>query len=183
MEPDECKGQEGGDRRFYGKYRGTVLQNTDPYKRGRLLVTVPSVLGAGVSSWAEPTMPMGGMIGLPSGMWLTPPVGAGAWVEFAEGDSNFPIWSGCWFASPGDAPLDANTSAPGQEPIVLQTETFKLMIARERIELGLASPGGALTLGLVMTPGQVSLTNGSGAMINLTGKTVDINGGGLTVLY
>ncbi|MCH9685444.1 MAG: phage baseplate assembly protein V, partial [Deltaproteobacteria bacterium] len=128
--------EQGGARRFFGKYRGTVLNNVDPLKRGRLLVSVPTVLGGGVTSWAEPTMPMGGMVGLPSGMWLTPPVGAGAWVEFAEGDSNYPIWSGCWFGSESDTPLDATAKPPGQEPIVLQTETFKLMIGRERVEIG-----------------------------------------------
>ena len=37
---------------YFGKYRGTVLNNIDPMQLGRLLVQVPDVLGVGTSSWA-----------------------------------------------------------------------------------------------------------------------------------
>ena len=33
------------DNRFYGKYRGTVINNVDPEQRGRLMLTVPAVMG------------------------------------------------------------------------------------------------------------------------------------------
>ena len=39
-------------RRYYGKYRGTVVNNIDPMMRGRLLVTVADVGGLTPSSWA-----------------------------------------------------------------------------------------------------------------------------------
>ena len=31
--------EEHDDKKFYGKYRGTVLQNIDPEQRGRLIDT------------------------------------------------------------------------------------------------------------------------------------------------
>ena len=48
------------EHRFYGKYRAFVEDNTDPEK-GRLRLTIPSVLGPDVASgWALPCAPYGG---------------------------------------------------------------------------------------------------------------------------
>ncbi len=41
-----------GAKRFYGKYRATVLSNVDPEQRGRLMLNVPAVLGAVPTGWA-----------------------------------------------------------------------------------------------------------------------------------
>ena len=38
-------GPMAGSDRFYGKYRGTVVSNTDPLRQGRIQVLVPEVLG------------------------------------------------------------------------------------------------------------------------------------------
>ena len=73
-------------QRFVGKYRGTVTQNIDPMLRGRLLCMVPDVLGPVPSSWAEPCVPLAGPTGPPMGVYLVPPIGAGVWVEFEQGD-------------------------------------------------------------------------------------------------
>jgi hypothetical protein len=43
---------------YYGKYRGTVLNNIDPLQIGRLLVQVPDVSGLLTSSWAMPCFPI-----------------------------------------------------------------------------------------------------------------------------
>ena len=49
------------ERRFYGKYRGIVVDNHDPAKLGRLKLLVPSVLGAeATTGWAMPCAPYGG---------------------------------------------------------------------------------------------------------------------------
>jgi hypothetical protein len=39
---------------YYGKYRGTVLNNIDPMQMGRLQVQVPDVAGLIPTSWAMP---------------------------------------------------------------------------------------------------------------------------------
>ena len=44
---------------YFGKYRGTVTDNEDDTSRGRLKVTVPSVLGD-VEVWAMPAVPYAG---------------------------------------------------------------------------------------------------------------------------
>ncbi|HHS83781.1 MAG TPA: baseplate assembly protein, partial [Gammaproteobacteria bacterium] len=38
------------DQKFYGKYRGTVINNIDPMQIGRLQVQVPDVAGLAPTS-------------------------------------------------------------------------------------------------------------------------------------
>lgn len=76
----------------YGKYRGRVESVADPIGLMRIQVTVPAVLDE-ASVWATPCVPVG-YLGVPA-------VGSGVWVEFEGGDSEFPIWSGCWLEGPG----------------------------------------------------------------------------------
>lgn len=90
------------EARFYGKHRGLVVDNADPQLLGRLRVQVPSVLGRDVvTGWALPCAPYGG--DADQGFLFVPEVGAGVWVEFEEGDLEFPIWVGTFWSKPGDA--------------------------------------------------------------------------------
>jgi hypothetical protein len=108
----------GGARKFYGKYRGTVLNNVDPKRQGRLLVQSADVLGLFPTSWAMPCLPIGG---LQFGAYLVPPIGAGVWVEFEHGDSNKPIWTGFFAGAPTDPPVTAQVTVPGAPVMVLGT--------------------------------------------------------------
>jgi Type VI secretion system/phage-baseplate injector OB domain len=87
------------ERRFYGKYRGFVVDNIDPKRLGRLTVRVPSVLGKEAIGWAMPCTPYGGEQN--QGFFCIPEPGAGVWVEFEEGDLEFPIWVGTFWSAPG----------------------------------------------------------------------------------
>jgi hypothetical protein len=87
--------------RRYGKYRGTVVSNEDTTHRGRLKVSVPSVLGDGVEVWAMPCVPYAGAS---VGLFAMPPAQSGVWVEFEGGDPSFPIWVGCFWGD-GEVPL------------------------------------------------------------------------------
>jgi uncharacterized protein involved in type VI secretion and phage assembly len=94
------------EHRFYGKYRGIVVDNQDPAKLGRLKLKVPSVLGADVvTGWAMPCVPYGGATN--QGFLFVPDVGAGVWTEFEEGDLEFPIWTGTFWSKP-----DADSELP-----------------------------------------------------------------------
>ncbi len=46
--------------RFYGKYKGRIVNNVDPEQAGRLLVEVPDVLGNDPCIWAESASPLAG---------------------------------------------------------------------------------------------------------------------------
>ncbi len=61
--------------KLYGKYRGTVMDNLDPMRRGRIVAEVPDALGLAPSGWAEACAPLAGA---QSGVYLVPQIGAGA---------------------------------------------------------------------------------------------------------
>jgi Type VI secretion system/phage-baseplate injector OB domain len=60
--------------KYYGKYRGTVLNNFDPEQRGRIMAMIPDVLGIAPSNWALPCVPIAGK---QAGTFMVPQVGAG----------------------------------------------------------------------------------------------------------
>ena len=104
--------------KYYGKYRGLVLNNIDPMQKARLLVQVPGVTGVLISSWAMPCVPMAG---IQMGIYVVPMIGAGVWVEFEGGDPDYPIWSGGFWSTAAEVPALALAGVPGDPNIVLQT--------------------------------------------------------------
>jgi hypothetical protein len=176
--------QEQGERRFYGKYRGTVLNNIDPEMRGRLLVQVPDVLGVLPSTWAEACVPLSGPPGPPMGTYFVPPVGAAVWVEFERGDPNRPIFTGCRFAGTADVPALAKAGLPVSPNIVLQTLGQHTLMVSDMPPtpatggIVLKSATGAM---VVVNDSGIYISNGKGAMITLIGPTVMINNGALAI--
>jgi Type VI secretion system/phage-baseplate injector OB domain len=77
---------------FFGKYRGTVVLNSDPLMRGRVIATVPEVYGDMQSTWAEPCLSVFEFV---LRNVAVPPVGTLVWVEFERGMCEHPIWTGC----------------------------------------------------------------------------------------
>jgi uncharacterized protein involved in type VI secretion and phage assembly len=108
------------ESRYYGKYRGFVVDNADPENRGRLRVRVPGVLGDDVvSGWAMPCAPYGG--GPDLGFFFIPEVDAGVWVEFETGNLDYPVWVGTFWAKPGGAselPKPADSQSPPTRKII-----------------------------------------------------------------
>jgi len=104
--------------RYYGKYRGVVLNNIDPMQMGRVQVQVPDVMGVGLSSWAMACVPF---TGKQSGVYCVPQIGAGVWVEFEQGDPDHPVWVGGFWGSVADVPALALAGLPVSPSIVLQT--------------------------------------------------------------
>lgn len=74
------------DDKLWGKYRAEVLKIDDPEKRGRVLVKCPSVLPDTELGWADSCFP--------PGIFDIPNKGDLVWIEFENGDINFPIWVG-----------------------------------------------------------------------------------------
>lgn len=167
-------------KRFFGKYRGTVLNNIDPLQIGRLLVTVPDVSNVAPSSWAMPCVPVAG---INMGLFTVPPIGSGVWVEFEQGDPDYPIWVGCFWGSAAEVPVLARTVTPGLAGITLQT-TLKNGIVISDVP----GPTGGIqlqtTTGAMISVSDIGIviSNGKGAVINMTGPTVDVNVGALTVI-
>ena len=174
--------ERANNKKYWGKYRGTVVQNIDPELRGRIMCIVPDVLGLVPSSWCEACTPLAGPTGAPMGTYMVPPMGAGVWVEFEQGDPSKPIWTGCRFAS-GDVPPLAFAGLPISPNIVLQTAGQNSLIISD-----LPGPTGGIMLKsttgatLIVNDTGIYIQNGKGASLNMVGPTVDINIGGLTVV-
>ena len=165
--------------KYWGKYRGTVVNNADPQQIGRLLVEVPNVGGLSPKSWAMPCLPM---TGKQAGVWVLPQVGNGVWVEFEHGDIDYPIWTGCWYGSVAEVPPMALLAPPSQPNIVLQTSGQTMLVLGD-------SPGpiGGILLKtstgamIAINDAGIIISNGNGATIELIGSTVTVNAGALTV--
>ncbi|HYY42592.1 MAG TPA: phage baseplate assembly protein V, partial [Pyrinomonadaceae bacterium] len=82
--------------RFFGKYRGVVLNVDDPEQMGRIQARVPEVLQEASSAWAVPCVPFAGA---GHGLVLLPELGDGVWIEFEAGDIARPVWTGCWWGA------------------------------------------------------------------------------------
>ncbi len=105
-------------KKYYGKHRGTVLNNVDPMLKARLLVQVPEVLGLRTSNWAMPCVPVAGP---QMGVYVIPSIGAEVWVEFEGGNTDYPIWTGGFWGSAAEVPPLALAGLPVSPSMVFQT--------------------------------------------------------------
>jgi len=166
--------------KYFGKYRGMVINNVDPMQMGRLMVQVPDIAGLFPSTWA---MPCFAVTGKQMGLWTLPQIGAGVWVEFEQGDRDYPIWVGCFPGSTADVPALALAGNPASPSIVLQTGLQNTIMISD-----MPGPAGGILLktmtGAMIAINDVGITlsNGKGAIIAMTGPTVNINAGALTVI-
>jgi uncharacterized protein involved in type VI secretion and phage assembly len=166
--------------RFYGKYRGIVVNNIDPQQIGRMQLQVPAVLGASTSAWALPCMPVAGP---QMGLFVLPPVGANVWVEFEGGDPDAPIWVGGFWTSPGDLPPLAQASSASGSRFVIETPAQNGLAISDQ-----PGPSGGIVLKssngatLIINDSGIHLQNGQGASIDLAGPEVSVNRGALAVI-
>lgn len=165
--------------KYYGKYRGTVIQNVDPEQMGRIQAMVPDVSGLLPSSWAMPCVPIAGKS---SGTFVVPQIGAGVWIEFEQGDPDYPVWTGGFWGSAAEVPALALAGNPASPSIVLASGLQNIIAISD-----LPGPTGGImltsTTGAMIVVNDIGITisNGKGASIVLTGPTVTINNGALVV--
>ena len=167
-------------KKFYGKYRGTVINNIDPMQMGRILVMVPDVSALLPTSWAMPCVPIAGK---QMGTYFVPQIGAGVWIEFEQGDPDYPIWVGGFWGSVAEVPALALAGNPVSPSIVLQTGLQNSLIISD-----LPGPTGGIMLKsttgatLIVNDTGIYIQNGKGASIIMVGPSVTINNGAMTII-
>ncbi|MBD2729679.1 baseplate assembly protein [Nostoc sp. FACHB-892] len=164
---------------FYGKYRGVVFDNNDPWKIGRLQAKVQAVFSQEPSGWALPCVPYAGK-GV--GLFLIPPKGALVWIEFENGNPDSPIWSGCFWAAGKVGPniVPANPYDPDTK--VLKTDIGKIEIndkQGKQQSITIEAKIGKQTMNLVMDSSgiEISYGNAKGAFVKLNDSRIEINNG------
>jgi hypothetical protein len=167
--------------KYYGKYRGIVLNNIDPMQKARLLVQVSDVLGLAISSWAMPCVPVAG---IQMGMYVLPVINASVWVEFEGGNADYPIWTGGFWGSAAEVPPLAFAGVPGVPNMVMQTQGMYTLLLSDLAAgpvggIMLKSPTGAF---ITVNDTGIYIDNGKGASITMVGPSTDINKGALTII-
>jgi hypothetical protein len=175
--PTEEHGSTG--RKFYGKYRGTVVNNVDPMQMGRIQAMVSDVSLMLPTSWCLPCVPAAG---IQAGMVSVPSIGAGVWIEFEQGDPDYPIWTGCFWGSAAEMPALSHLSTPGMTSFTLQTALQHGIVVND-----VPGPAGGIilqsTLGasIIVNDTGVYIQDGKGGSITLTAGVVTVNMGALIV--
>jgi hypothetical protein len=171
-------------QRFYGKYRGTVLNNIDPQRIGRIIAIVPAVSLLLPTSWCMPCYPVAGKL---MGISYVPQIGSGVWIEFEGGDPDYPIWTGCFWGTDAEMPSDAKmtsvTNNPLSPSIVLNTTLQNRVVISD-----LPGPTGGIILksltgaSIIVNDTGIYIDNGKGATIRMIGPVVNVNNGALTII-
>jgi hypothetical protein len=181
--------------KYFGLYRGTVVNNVDPTQCGRIQVIVPDVGGLTPSTWAMPCVPVAGV---QSGVYGVPPIGSGVWLQFEGGDPDYPVWVGSWWGSAAEVPASALAPPPvppGQN-VVIQTTLQHLFMVSDAVPVPvlapvpapapagtggiiIRSPSGAM---IVVNDTGIYIHNGKGASIEMIGTSVMINKVALVVM-
>jgi uncharacterized protein involved in type VI secretion and phage assembly len=165
---------------FYGKFKGQVVNNVDPLLIGRIQVRVSDVSAVPLATWAMPCVPVAG---INMGIFTVPPIGSGVWVEFERGDPDYPIWVGGFWGSAAETPALAKLVPPAVAGITLQTTLKNGIVVSDT-----PGPSGGIliqtTTGAMVSVSDVGIiiSNGKGAVINMTGPTTDVNIGALTIV-
>lgn len=165
------------DTKFFGKYRGIVSDIQDPLMTGRVKAKVKDVLGDDESGWAMPCAPFGGS-GV--GFFALPTVGAGVWIEFEHGDPDYPIWTGCWFGAASDMPTAL--LAPPYKKVMIVTDGGNKITLDDTPGIGGITLETSAGQKLVLSSIGVTLDNGMGGKIEMTGPKVSVNSGALDVI-
>lgn len=182
-------------QKYYGIYRGTVVNNIDPMQIGRIMATVPDVGSITPSTWAMPCVPLAGKL---EGTFMVPQIGAGVWIQIEAGDPDKPVWTGGWWGSVAEVPTAAFAPPPPPpgQTIVFQTTLQHLVLISNAVPIPmmvpvpapappatggivLRSPTGAM---IVVNDTGIYINNGKGAKIELIEPSVMINKAALVVI-
>ncbi len=175
---DDIVNNSPSSQRYFGKYRGFVVDRVDPLKTGRLKLRIPSLLGGEETGWALPCLPFGGLAN--QGLTLIPEIDAQVWVEFEEGQLSYPIWTGTFWQQEGEMPTSELSDEPTRRIIRTPSgHSLEFEDADDEHEFLLTHPSGATIR--IDNEGTIDITDANSSKITLDaedGKIVieDANG-------
>lgn len=143
------------NNRFFGKYRGTVVDNDDPDKMGRIKAKVPAVLGEETETpWALPCAPFSGNS---MGQLTLPSVEARVWIEFEGGDVSRPIWSGGWWPQDQIPKNEKDKQASPQLRVIRSESGMVISFDDESESLTLSDQNGNNLMTILAQEGKIKI--------------------------
>jgi uncharacterized protein involved in type VI secretion and phage assembly len=152
--------------RFYGKYRGTVV-DVDAATM-RIKANVPAVLPQVPTGWCTACVPYAGP---QVGFVMLPEVGSGVWIEFEGGDVSYPIWTGCYWRS------DEVPSAASATVKSIITSAGSLAFDNDASSIAVTDQAND---SVTLTGGAVTTASGMGKVV-ADASGVSLNDGAFTV--
>ncbi|MBO1350942.1 MAG: hypothetical protein EBE86_027855 [Hormoscilla sp. GUM202] len=170
--------------KFFGKYRGKVTDTKDMKKRGRIKVSVPSVLGDKYL-WAEPCVPYAGK---DIGMFTIPPKGSNVWVEFEGGNIDRPIWTGCFWGSTSNSTempqkaADATVAGEPEKCQVFKTSGVTIAVrslskGKKYLSLEVDKPVVDKPMKVLFNDEGIEINNNNKTTVKLTEKEIELKNG------
>jgi len=185
--------------RYYGKFAGLVADNGPPSMgahRGEVVVKIPGLLEETADGGASQPIQVRAAPAFLPGFFYVPENGDKVWVEFVNGDINFPIWTGVWYPQNG-APQTSGDTAPSQDQKIIRTKSGLVIMlddssGGEKIVVKHGKSNATITLdatgvtinsdnGVVLACGQTSLTVAHDQIKLSAGATLTVKAGGVDV--
>jgi hypothetical protein len=122
-------------------------------------------------------------------MVSTPAIGSGVWIEFEGGNPSKPIWVGCYWGLGAEVPVLSRVAPPAIPSITLQTTLKNGIVINDMVGptggIMIQTATGAMIsvsdTGIIISNGKGAVINMTGTAINIIGAPVDVNAGALTV--
>jgi hypothetical protein len=118
------------------------------------------------------------------GIYCVPPIGAGVWVEFEQGDPNKPIWSGCRWGGLTSVPVAAKAGLPADPNIVIQSLLQNMVMVSDLppspVTGGIVLKSATGLSSIVVNDSGIYITSGA-ASIQMVGPTITINNGAMII--
>ena len=138
----------------YGKFRAKVVDVKDPEFRGRIRVLCPKVYGKYTSPWCLPCSPLAFNGG---GILFVPKINEMIWIEFEEGNADFPIWVGGLWKVRG-APLPS--------------EEYNLLA--EHVRIVMTEGGHRIIISDKVGGKSINIQDSKGSSIHMNSETGDV---------
>lgn len=162
------------DERYYGKYRGRVVDPIDrgDATKGRIVAQV-TLGGKETEVVAEACVPAG----IGTGLYTIPPKDAGVWIEFEEGDRDKPVWTGGWWNDRDLGTSFGKLTKLDNQPLILQSVNGqRVILDRDKITISFGENGPSIEL----DSSSVSIKAGQCSLV-INSTEIKLNGDNLKV--
>jgi hypothetical protein len=128
------------------------------------------------------------------GTFMLPQIGSGVWIEFEQGNPDYPIWTGGYWGIAAELPLAALAGNPAAPSLIFQSTLQNAVMISDLpptppppVMPPVPTTGGIIlrsTTGasIVVNDAGIFISNGKGAVISMMGPTILVNNGALMIV-